>query len=126
MKVWKKMNCLSFVVNEVPPTINKYIGRTNRWEYQNDKKRYSRMVKYSVLNKYSTIKKCKKCNIEVVYYFKTRIRHDPSNYDKFLLDALVDSEIIEDDNYDVIKRFTTIGSYDKENPRVEINIEVLE
>ena len=40
-----------------------------------------------------------------------------------LLDGLVEAGIIKDDNYDVIKEYTTIGSYDKNNPRVEIEIE---
>ena len=31
--------------------------------------------------------------------------------------------IIEDDNYEVIQEFTTIGKVDKDNPRTEIEIE---
>ena len=61
--------------------------------------------------------------MKITYYFKDKRRHDPSNYDKMLLDGLVEANIIKDDNYDVIQEFTTTGKYDKENPRTEIEIE---
>lgn len=47
----------------------------------------------------------------------------PGNYEKMLLDGLVEANIIEDDNYNVIQKFTTIGKYDKMEPRTEVYIE---
>lgn len=64
--------------------------------------------------------------MKVIYYFKDRRRHDPSNYDKMLLDGLVEANIIEDDNYGVIEEYTTIGRVDSKNPRTEVEIEVLD
>ncbi len=61
--------------------------------------------------------------MKVTYYFKDKRRHDPSNYDKMLLDGLVESNIIEDDNYSVIEEFTTVGKVDSKNPRTEVEIE---
>ena len=61
--------------------------------------------------------------MKITYYVIDKRRHDPSNYDKMLLDGLVEANIIVDDNYNVIQEFTTIGKYDKENPRVEIELE---
>ena len=61
--------------------------------------------------------------MKITYYFKDKRRHDPSNYDKMLLDGLVQANIIVDDNYEVIQEFTTIGKVDKDNPRTEIEIE---
>ena len=110
---------MKIVLKMIPPTINKYISRTNRWEYQADKKKIHELVKLATIG-YNP--KIKKCELEIVYYFKDRRRHDPSNYDKMLLDGLVEAGIIEDDNYGVIQKFTTIGKYDKENPRTEIFI----
>jgi hypothetical protein len=40
-----------------------------------------------------------------------------------LLDGLVEANIIEDDNYNVIREFTTIGDYDNKDPRTEIELE---
>lgn len=110
---------MKITLNFIPPTINKYIGRTNLWEYQKDKKRIHQAVKMSTIG---INPKYKSCKMKITYYFKDKGRHDPGNYDKMLLDGLVEANIIEDDNYGVIKEFTTIGEYDKDNPRVEIEI----
>lgn len=107
------------MINTLPPTINKYIGRSNIWQYQEDKKAYHKAV---VMSTIGINPKYDKCKIKVTYYFKDKRRHDPSNYDKMLLDGLVEANIIKDDNYDVIEEFTTIGKYDKDNPRVEVEI----
>ena len=107
----------------LPPTINKYIGRSNIWEYQKDKKQVHQAIKMLTIGKNYSIDKCK---MTIIYYFKDKRRHDPANYDKFILDGLVEANIITDDNYSVITEFTTIGKYDKENPRTEIIIEVEE
>ena len=111
---------LVIVLDFVPPTINKYIGRSNIWQYQEEKKKFHELVMLSTVGINPKIKKCK---MKVVYYFKTRIRHDPSNYDKMLLDGLVHANIIEDDSYEVIQEFTTIGKYDKMKPRTEVYIQ---
>ena len=113
---------MKITINKIPPTINKYIGRTNIWQYQADKKKMHEIIKQVWFqNKNHDVSWCK-CKIKVTYYFKDRRRHDPSNYDKMLLDGLVLAGIITDDSYDVIKEFTTIGKYDKDNPRTEIEI----
>lgn len=107
----------------IPPTINKYIGRSNIWEYQSDKKKVHKAIQLTTIGKNYKIEKCK---IIIIYYFKDRRRHDPSNYDKMILDGLVEANIIADDNYGVITEFTTKGDYDKNNPRTEIVIERIE
>lgn len=106
----------------IPPTINKYIGRTNIFQYQKDKKQCHELVRLSTIG---VNPKYESCKIKITYYFKDKRRHDPSNYDKFLLDGLVEANIIVDDNYNVIKEFTTVGLVDKENPRTVIEIEEL-
>lgn len=111
---------MKITINAIPPTINKYIGRTNIWEYQADKKKIHNLIRLSTIGLNPRYEKVK---MKITYYFKDKRRHDPSNYDKMLLDGLVEANIIIDDNYDVIQEFTTIGKYDKENPRVEIELE---
>ena len=111
---------MKIVINVIPPTINKYIGRTNIWQYQADKKRIHNIIKMQTLGNNPKIKKCK---MKITYYFGDKRRRDPSNYDKAILDGLVLADIIEDDSYEVIQEFTTVGSYDKDNPRTEIEIE---
>jgi hypothetical protein len=53
----------------------------------------------------------------------TICRRDERNYDcKWLIDGLVTAKIIKDDNIDVIGRPEVIPEYNKENPRVEVEI----
>ena len=113
---------MKITIYQIPPTINKYIGRTNIWEYQKQKKQIHNLIRLCTIGNNPRIKKCK---MRITYYFKDHRRHDPSNYDKMLLDGLVEANIIEDDNYGVIQEFTTIGKVDSKNPRVEIEIEEL-
>ena len=117
------MEEIKLVLPFIPPSINYYIGRDNRWQYQKDKKKLHEAVKMITIGKNYNIEKCK---MTITYYFKDRRRHDPGNYEKILLDCLVEANIITDDNYGVITEFTTIGSYDKENPRTEVVIERLD
>ena len=114
---------MTIIIKAIPPTINKYIGRTNIWEYQSDKKKIHNLIRLSTIGINPIYEKCK---MTITYYFKDKRRHDPSNYDKMLLDGLVEANIIKDDNYDVIQEFTTIGKYDKKNPRTEIEIKEVE
>lgn len=54
--------------------------------------------------------------------FCTRQRHDPDNYNgKFILDGLREAGIIEDDSFSNVE-LQLCGSYDKENPRTEIEV----
>lgn len=111
---------MKIVLPFIPPTINKYIGKSNIWEYQADKKKIHEAVRLCTIGNNPKYKKCK---MKVEYYFKDRRRHDPSNYDKMLLDGLIEANIITDDSYDVIVEFTTVGKYDKLKPRTEVYIE---
>ena len=111
---------MKIIIKSIPPTINKYIGRTNIWQYQADKKQIHNLIRLSTVGINPRYEKVK---MKITYYFKDKRRHDPSNYDKMLLDGLVEANIIKDDNYDVIQEFTTIGKYDKDNPRTEIELE---
>lgn len=64
----------------------------------------------------------KKCVVRITYFFRTRQRHDPDNYNgKFILDGLREAGIIEDDSFLNVE-LQLCGSYDKENPRTEIEV----
>ena len=111
---------MKIVLHILPPTINKFIGRKNIWEYQSEKRKIHEAIRLGTIGLNPRYKKCK---MRVTYYFKDKRRHDPANYDKMLLDGLVEANIIEDDNYNIITSFDGSSvSYDKENPRAEIEI----
>lgn len=71
---------------------------------------------------------CKPCRVTFEIYYPTRRLFDVDNIgsvvSKFTHDALVELEILEDDNYnnipEIVYRF---GGVDKENPRCEVTIE---
>ena len=67
--------------------------------------------------------KIKACEMVITFYHKDNIRRDSHNYLKQLLDALVEANIIVDDNDKVIQKLTIIGKIDKRKPRIEIDIE---
>lgn len=69
-----------------------------------------------------TVRADKKVRCQNYIFFRTRQRHDPDNYNgKFILDGLREAGIIEDDSFKNVE-LQLCGSYDKENPRTEIEV----
>lgn len=111
---------LRYVIPDIPPSNNKFIGRENRFEYQNYKKSWAELVKLFCRPK--PAKPIKKSIVKLTYYFKDNRRRDPDNYSgKMLLDGLVRAGIIEDDSFSNIYLVLS-GKHDKQNPRTEIEI----
>ena len=66
------------------------------------------------------------CSMEFISFFKTRARRDCDNtVPKFILDGMVLSGLILDDDYLHLQSLTLRCVYDKSNPRTEIIITVL-
>jgi len=67
-----------------------------------------------------TLPKYKTIQPHYKLYFKTKHKRDLDNYTftmhKFLMDALVEGEVIEDDHYEIVTKVTTeIGGLDDDN-----------
>ena len=111
---------LKYIIDEIPPSNNKFKGRKNCYEYRELKKYWEALVYY----KCRPIPKKPLENqlVRITYYFPTKIRHDPDNYNGvFILDGLVKAGILKDDSFDCITLLLD-GKHDKENPRTEIEI----
>lgn len=68
-------------------------------------------------------KMIKECEMEIVTYKKTAHSFDLDNTTiKFIQDGFVESKLLVDDNYKVVKKMILMGGYDKSNPRTEIKI----
>ena len=68
-----------------------------------------------------------KCEMKFTTYYKTNRRHDIDNgCPKFILDGLSESGFIIDDDSKHITSLTMECYVDKDNPRTEIEIKVLE
>ena len=114
----------NYIIPEVPPSNNKFIGRNARWQYQVEKKRWAEMIAF--LCKPRPQNPIPYAKVTLTYYFGDRRRHDPDNYaGKMVLDGLVKAGIIQDDSFDRIN-LSLNGRYDKLNPRTEITIEIIE
>lgn len=111
---------MKYIIDDIPPSNNKFKGRKNCWEYRELKKMWEAMVFY----------KCRPAPpvpfenvlVKITYYFPTRVRHDPDNYNGvFILDGLVKAGILKDDSFECITLLLD-GKHDKQNPRTEIEI----
>lgn len=75
---------------------------------------------------YSNIK-IDKCEIWQKVYYPTNRRHDPDNTTpKFVIDGLVESGMIVDDDYKHITMIVLECGYDHDNPRTELTIKILD
>lgn len=65
-------------------------------------------------------------NLRCTYYMETKRKTDLTNLLQATCDILVKYGILQDDNYSIVSSFDgTRALYDKENPRVEIEINKL-
>jgi Holliday junction resolvase RusA-like endonuclease len=91
------------------------------------KKYYHELIK-SILSPYNG-DKLTKYRIKYKLFYKNSIS-DLNNYvviDKFLNDALKEIRMIEDDNVNYLKKISLeVAEQDKENPRLEIELEEIE
>lgn len=91
-------------VDALPPSNNKFIGRTNIWEYQQEKEKWHWLIKAALANHPNKNKTFERAEVTIVYTFKDKRRHDPDNYSgKFILDALVKEHILTDDDFEHIE-----------------------
>lgn len=114
----------NYVINDIPPSNNKFMGRGSRgltMEYQKLKKQWAWDIKASV-GKNKPKQALEKSIVTLTYYFNTKHERDPDNYSgKFILDGLVNAGVLLDDNFNCIE-LRLRGGYDKKNPRTEIQI----
>lgn len=107
-----------YTIPLIPPSLNKYAGRENTWEYRGAKAEWRGIV-------------CAYCrpkrppppfaHLRITFYFADRRRHDADNYCKFLLDGLVSAGVIADDDFAHVAYFVR-GGVDKNNPRTVVEV----
>lgn len=111
---------MKYIIKAIPPSNNKFKGRQNHWEYRELKKEWEMLIYYGCTPRPK--KPLKNVVVTITYYFPTRHRHDPDNYNGvFILDGLVRAGILEDDSFDCIS-LVLKADYDKEHPRTEVEI----
>jgi len=107
-----------------PPSLNSFTAMT-RFEQNSTKQKYK---EFSVwLASYYKIANLNLKSIRMVFtfYFPNKIRRDFDNLmltPKFINDGFVDAGLIKDDSGDLLKIEFKNFHYDKEHPRLEIEI----
>lgn len=115
---------MTYIIDMIPPSNNKYIGRTNYREYQNIKREWAKII--DLLCHPKPKNPIDKAIVQLTYYFPDRKRRDPDNYSgKMVLDGLVKAGILADDSFGHIQLLLA-ADYDENNPRTEIKITPLE
>ncbi len=88
----------AYIISDIPPSNNQFIGRNKRWQYQDAKKYWADLISLACRPK--PPEPLKKCRVHLHYMFPDKRRRDPDNYSgKFILDGLVKAGILEDDNF---------------------------
>ena len=62
-------------------------------------------------------------HVALTFYWPNRLRRDPDNYAKQVLDALVYFRLIEDDGPPVMVSLTLAARWDAAEPRIEVRVE---
>lgn len=113
------MSGTKYIIPNTPPSLNKFAGRQNVWEYREQKELWKNLCVLYCRPRPKAPPEF--AHVNLTFYFDNRRRHDADNYQKFLLDGLVAAGVITDDDFNHIQ-VTCKGGYDKEKPRVEIEI----
>lgn len=114
------MKDFKYIIKDIPPSNNQFIGRNARWAYQDIKKQWADLI--NIVCRPKPAQPLKKAVVTLTYYFKDKRRRDPDNYSgKMILDGLVRAGILQDDSFSNID-LVLCGGYDKNNPRTEIEI----
>lgn len=116
---------LKAVVNDIPPSNNKYMGNSHDFNgYRAQKERWHWLIKGALQKVKKPAVPFEKAVVTISYYFRDKRRHDPDNYSgKMILDPLVREGVIKDDSFDNIELRLKKGGVDKVNPRTEIIVE---
>ena len=100
-----------YIIPDIPPSNNEFIGRENRWEYQKIKKQWARLIE--VYCRPTPEKTLERADVTLIYHFRDKRRRDPDNYSgKMILDGLTAAGIISDDSFLCIE-LHLMAVYDK-------------
>lgn len=112
---------MKITLKGVPPSLNKFAGRGNTWEYRREKRVWTEAVYLACVSQ-RPARPYQRAMVRIDYFFRDRRRHDADNYSgKFLLDGLTKAGLIQDDDFGHIS-VSHHGFVDRENPRTEIHI----
>ena len=105
----------------VPPSLNRFNGRQNQWEYRAVKAEWTQRV-WAMAKQGRVREPLEKAVVTITYYFPDARRRDPDNYcGKLLLDGLTKAGVIKDDDFNHIT-LVLRGAVDHQDPRTEVEV----
>lgn len=110
---------MKIIIPQIPPSMNKYSGRTNYREYQKVKRDWELIVKAHCKRPNQPIEPAK---VTIRYHFKDKRRQDLDNLVKLLLDGLVKNGVLVDDCWTKLPILVLEGYCDPKFIRTEIEV----
>jgi crossover junction endodeoxyribonuclease RusA len=111
---------MKYIIPAIPPSLNKFAGRENTWEYRRIKAEWIQLV--DAYCRPRPEKPVVKAVVTLEYHFGDMRRRDPDNYIKLLMDGLVKAKIIKDDCFDCIELRLRQGEIDRDKPHVVVEV----
>lgn len=91
------------------------------------KQKWKDFIKYIIESQGYTNLHINKCEMKFVTYYDTNRRHDvDATCPKFILDGFADSGFIIDDDYKHLTKISLECDIDKDHPRTEIFVNILD
>jgi Holliday junction resolvase RusA-like endonuclease len=113
-------NTMRLIINALPPSANKFIGRKAVWEYRAEKQAWHWLVKAAIRER--PREPYERAVVAITYYFPDKRRRDPDNYSgKMILDPLVREGILADDSFSNV-RLELSAEIDAKNPRTAVTV----
>lgn len=114
---------MRIILKGVPPSLNRFAGRENTWEYRKAKSVWTSAAYFAARAcKDRPVKPWEKAEVNVMYYFPDNRDRDPDNYSgKLFMDGLTLAKVIVDDSMRHIT-LTIGGDVDRRKPRTVITI----
>lgn len=109
-------------IDGIPPSNNKYMGKTYHFaQYQDKKREWHWRVKAAIKERLKV--PFERAVVKLTYHFRDKTRRDPDNYSgKFVLDALVKEGIIKDDSFNCITLILEQGEPNAKRPCVDVEV----
>lgn len=118
---------MKIIIPGMLPSLNEMIdaAKTHKMKYSRMKKKYTKACQWVASQ---LPKNMGRIHLEITYYvpdWRTDLDNRSAGK-KFLLDGLVEADVIQDDTHSYVAGWNEEFKKDKNNPRIEVEVEEVE